>query len=361
MSSGISLRAFSSQEMHLQEYVGEYASTNDFAVQEQIRTADVAIKSAVEGVLGAKTAHTFFVNGWGQIIGASYLLNNHSSRLKTSETFNRILISNIDEALTKATDHKNPFENLNVRGFSKKIMMHPTHPTHAGKYFDWKTVKLTTPISHLNEFIMNADLKFTLTEGKLFLIINSKDETNIFNKLWNTDFPELLIEHGYSNLEKNCECPHLTLVNSNVIAQVREQFETKYGNDDGYNQFTLFIDELLKAFNENLSKEDTPVHFTELASTYSEDYPPFEEVLVGRLESFFIKQALTNFEQAIEKKLGVKIPIPFNSTFHLTLATKYRQPNPDFQKDIQKILEGAGTHAEQLTTFWLTLVESSRK
>lgn len=63
------------------------------------------------------------------------------------------MINEIEKAVSKGTEKINPFANLNVRGFTKPIMMHPTHPTHAGKYFDWNKVEIKKPIVDLNRFV----------------------------------------------------------------------------------------------------------------------------------------------------------------------------------------------------------------
>lgn len=337
---------------HIEKYIGVYANSDDFIFQEQMRTLDLAIKELVKSSLGSSKAEPFFVNGWGQIISAAYLLEKNPSQLKTSEAFGKFLIGELEKAISKGMDTNNPFISLNVRGFTKPIMMHPTHPTHAGKYFDWKTVEIEKPVLYLNQFVKEADLKFSLSEGKLYLKINPEDETNIFNKLWKTDFAKLLEENGYTELEKNKECPHVTLINSNVIAKVREQFDIKYGKSEGPNNFDLFFEKLLILFNRELKEQENPMQFTTLASTYSEDYSPFEEVVVAKLKAPYVEKALKTLLEEVERELGIKIPVQPTSSFHLTIATKYRKPNPSLNEDVGVLLNNTGKFSAALNSYW---------
>jgi hypothetical protein len=337
---------------HIERYVGAYAKSDDFAFQELMRRTDLTIKGLVTNILGSTKAQLFFVNGWGQVISAAYLLEKNPSHLKTSVAFEKVLTKNLGEAISKRREVANPFATLNVRGCTKPIMTHPTHPTHAGKYFDWMSVEVEKPITDLNQLVEEADLTFALYEGKLFLKINPEGESNIFNKLWATDFPKLLEENGYTNLQKNEECPHITLVNSDVIAKVREQFNCKYGSPYGDEKFQLFFEELLLLLNEELRKQKSPVKFTKLSSTYSEDYSPFEEVIVANLEAPYVETALYTLVGDVEKELGIKISIKPKSSFHVTIATKYREPNASLMEQIGTVINGTGPYAETLNSCW---------
>lgn len=192
---------------HIEEFIGKHVYGDDFAFQEQMRTSDLAIKELLKNELSLSKADSFFANGWGQVISAAYILEQNPCHLKISDTFLKFLIDEIEKALAKTTGTINPFTNLNVRGFTKPIMMYP----HQGKYFDFKSVKIDEPILHLNSFAKEASFKFALYEGKLYLKINPENESNIFNRLWKTNFSELLESKGYTQMEKNtcqlrCHC-----------------------------------------------------------------------------------------------------------------------------------------------------------
>jgi endonuclease/exonuclease/phosphatase family metal-dependent hydrolase len=347
---------------HIEKYIGSYATSDDFAFQEQIRTTDLAIKVLVKKTLGNPEADSFFVNGWGQVISAAYLLEKNPSQLKTSIEFNNFLVGELEKAIAKGLDISNPFANLNVRGFTKPIMMHPTHPTHPGKYFDWNVVEIEQPVLYLNEFVKEAHIEFTLFDGKLNLKINLDDESNIFNKLWETDFSQLLAENGYTEFEKNKEPPHVTLVNSNVIANVREQFDIKYGKIDGPKIFELFFKKLLASLNTELKEQEHPIQFTTLASTYSEDYSPSEEVIVAKLKATYVENALAILIEEVKKELDIQIPVQPASSFHLTIATKYRKPNPFLSAEtLEDVISNTGKHSVILNSYWQQLIKDQIK
>lgn len=343
---------------HIEKYVGDYATSDDFAFQEQMRRADLAIKILVKDVLGYSKADQFFINGWGQVLSSAYLLEKNPSQLKVSNAFKEILISGLEKAISKATEENNPFAKLNVRGFTKPIMMQPTHPTHAGKFFDWKPVEIEKPVMYLNQFIKEANLKFDLYEGKLYLKINPEDESNVFNKLWNTDFAQLLEENGYTELEKNKECPHITLVNSNVIAKVLEQFNVKYGKSEGQQKFDVFFETLLLLLNKELKEQESPIEFTKLDSVFSADYSPFEEVVVAKLKAPYVEKALITLLKEVEKELAIQIQVQPTAFFHLTIATKYRKPDPSINGNIETIISETGKYSTALNSYWQQLLNA---
>src|SRR3984885_8130858 len=346
------MTATTSLNTHIEKYVGEYANTDDFAFQEMLRQTDLAIRCLANKFSNSTKVEAFGDKGWGQVIGAAYLLEKNPRHLKISEAFEKFLRGQLSQAIVKGGNEVNPFFEFNVRGYTRPIMMHPTHPTHPGKYFDWQTVEIEKPIIELNRFIKEADLKFSLDDGKLFLNINSKDESTIFDKLWATNFTTLLEEKGYTGLERNNEHPHITLINSEVIAKIRDGFNTKHGKPQGQELCNFFFEKILHTINKEIKKQEIPVKFTELSSTYSEDNPPFEEVVVAKLESSYTEKALQLFVQEVEQELQIKIPVKPKSSFHLTVATKYRQPNPSMPEQLGDVINGSGEYAESLNKYW---------
>ena len=339
---------------HIEKYIGKHVYSDDFAFQEQMRTSDLTIKSTVKDLLGNSKADPFFINGWGQVISAAYILEKNPSQLKITETFAKSLVEELEKAVSKGSSESNPFVALNVRGFTKSIMMYP----HSGKYFDFQKVNIDKPITYLNRFIKEAELKFALHEGKFYLKIHPEDESNIFNKLWNTNFSQLLKENGYTDMEKNKECPHITLINSDVIGKIREQFNLKYGKTEGAQKSDYFFENLVNLINKELKEQENPIQFTEFGSSYSEDYTPFEEVIVAKLEAPYVGKALKILVEEVEKELGIQIPVQPRSSFHLTIATKYRKPNPSLTEDMQSILNGTGKYATTLNSYWQQLVKA---
>lgn len=358
-SSTLATRLFGEKKVtHIAKYIGQHADTDDFVFQEQMRQLDLAIKELVKQNLGSSKAEKFFVNGWGQVLAAVHLLDQNSPHIKISLAFEKFLVNEIEQTISKGALQGNPFACVNVRESTKRAMMYP----HPGEYNGFKSANIEMPIKYLNIFVKEADLNFSLYEGKLYLKINPEDDKNIFNKLWaeNLGLAKILDSEGYCGVEKNKECPHVTLINSDVIAKIRDQFISKYGPTDGPIKFNAFLTNFLETINKEFKGIENPLLFTELASTYSEDYTPFEEVIVAKLKAPFVEHALTVFNAEVEKELGFKASVKPKSDFHLTIATKYRQPTAEseLKMNIETILKGTGKYAEQVLSFWSQLASS---
>jgi hypothetical protein len=162
----------------------------------------------------------------------------------------------------------------------------------------------------------------------------------------------MLEENGYIGFEKNRECPHITLINSDVIAKVQEQFNLEYGSESKL-EFEKFFLDLTKQMNQELKKEDHPIIFTQLCATYSEDYPPFEELIAAKIESTAALKALKKVNEAIMEKLGIGIGLKPKSSFHLTIAIKYRVAQlPSHISDIDDLIQETGPLSEVFKTFF---------
>lgn len=337
---------------HIKAYIGSHVDTDDYNFQEQMRTFDLAIQEKLKKIVGEERAKLVFGNGWGQIFSAAYILAKNPLQLKISEAFKKFLIEKLEGTFSKCSSSVDPLTNMNVRGFTKPVMMYP----HPEQYFPFQKVTLEKPIEYLNKFIKEANLEFSLYEGKLYLKINPEDESNIFNKLWKTDFAELLSENGYTNMEKNKECAHVTLINSDVIAKIKEGFNNKH-KLDGQEKFECFMKEMISSFNEKLKKLEERLSFTELCSAYSEDYSPFEEVIVAKLEASFVETALTILVKTIQEELDIQIAVKPKSSFHLTIAIKYRQPSSLISENIEDILSKTGKYSESLKLYWQQFIK----
>lgn len=110
--------------------------------------------------------------------------------------------------------------------------------------------------------------------------------------------------------------------------------------------------------NKELKEQKNPIQFTELCSTYLEDYPPFEEVVVAKLEAPYVEKSLKILMEEVEKELSIQIPVKPRSSFHLTIATKYRKPNASLTESMQSILDGTGKHTTTLNLYWQQLIKA---
>lgn len=122
-----------------------------------------------------------------------------------------------------------------------------------------------------------------------------------------------------------------------MIAQVRELFSARYEKAKEQKKFDLFFEQIIESLKKGLKEQEAPIKFTELASTYSKDYSLFEEVVVAKLNAPCVEKSLRILIAEIEKEFGITIPIKPTSSFHLTVATKYRKPNPSINESVDAL------------------------
>ena len=326
---------------HVSNYIGSHAFTPEYSFQEDLRKNDLGIKQTLQQTEGQE-AEKFFINGWGQIFGACIALNKH----KISTEFGDIVDQNIDAAIEKGGKKLNPFADVNVREQAKNMMMYP----HQGKYLPWQKTNITEPIHVLNDLLKKYPAKFSLVDGKCYLNIGQEGENTIFTELWKTGFASLLEKHDYCGLQANREHPHVTLVNSNVIAAVKDKFSEKYGSE-GNAKFKFLMDSWLKEANQQFNEESNPIKFTQFDSSYSEDYSPFEEVLVARLQAPSVKNILKMLANKVKEEVDYTIAVKEEDSFHLTVATKYRQPNDIYSTRLEEIVRVCPNRCSDLLKF----------
>lgn len=335
-------------------YVGEHARTADFAFQERLRQSDLGLKKQMELEVGEVAAEPFFVNGWGQIIGALEALSAYKG---VSEKCKRYTEERIASAVARGDESPNPFEKINVRGDTKPLMMFP----HPGKYFPWKPVEIDGQIEVLNDCLRSsAELRFAFYKGKIYLMIDSKEGRNFFDELWSGDFAKQLKGQGYV-VRKNCETPHITLVNSNVVEKLKNAFITKYGKKEGRQRLNDFMEQQMHILNAALAKQEEPFTFHELASTYSEDYSIFGEVVVARLKSPFITTCLKSLAQAAKEGIGFDMPVKDEGSYHSTIAGDPRIPLVRGESIRARFDALEGEHAEKMVAFLTQFIMSAKE
>lgn len=327
---------------HASCYIGPHAYTPEYSFQEALRKNDLGIKKSLEQLGDSKGAEQFFINGWGQIIGALVALKKH----KINAEFSNVIDENIDTAVEKGRNKTNPFMVVNVREQAKNMMMYP----HQGKYLPWRRVHITKPIALLNTALKKHSAQFSLYEGKCYLHIGQKGEHSIFTELWASDFATLLKKQGYRGLEPNKEHPHITLINSNVVAAVKDKFSEKYGAA-GQTRFSSFMNSWIDEANSELSKENHAIEFTQLDSIYSEDYSPFEEVVVAKLQAPKVKKALNILVNKAKEEVDYTLAVKDEDSLHLTIATRYRNPNDFSATTIEQIINSCPKKSRLLSGF----------
>lgn len=306
----------------IEKYIGKHVYSPEFDFQESLRQIDLGIEELVKARLGEQQAETFFVNGWGQIIAALYLLQQEKLHKTINEEFLKFATEKVNEALESVGSNRNPFSQINVKPYSRPIIMYP----HAGTFFPFKKVAIYEPVEFLNAYLENITPQFELFEGKLFLKLNpNAGKDGIFKELWKTNFDKLIQNAGYLNMKPNKFSAHITLVSSNALASIRKAAVQKY-SQQWQEKYDHFFKETLERFNQELRKEKQTIIFTELAANYSEDASPFGEIIVAKATAPIVQKLLGELVAEVQEKFGVKIFVQDASAFHVTLAIHYREP-----------------------------------
>lgn len=327
---------------HVSNYIGTHAYTTEYVFQEALRRNDLGIKKAIEQQVGKQESEKFFSNGWGQIVGSLIALNKH----RISADLNSIIDQNINRAIEKGNKNSNPFVSVNVREQAKNIMMYP----HAGKYLPWQKANITKPIFVLNNLLKKYPAKFSLVGCKCYLSIGIEGENTIIKELWETGFATLLEGQNYCGLQANQAHPHITLIDSNIIADVKDKFNQKHGSE-GEVKFNAFMNSWIASANDEISIESNPIEFTHFDSSYSEDYSPFEEVVVARLQAPIVKKLLNKLAGMVKEETDYTLVVKDEDSFHLTVATKYRKQNDFSSISIEQIISSCPKKSSELFKF----------
>lgn len=336
---------------HVEEYVGGngYVHSDDFMFQELVRTSDIAIYDTVEKVLGEELAVEFKSSGWGQLISAAYLLEQTADQLKISKVFKEIIEQNLDNAILQASQKINPCATFNVRGFTKAIIMQPTHPTHPRTYLSWKPIAAPQVVDQLNTLVTETQPELTLYHGAILLLVKPEGEASIFNKIWKSDFSFQLEKHGYTGLKQPHTPPHLTLVDTDQIQKIKDYFADQ-------KDFDAFMKLTLQEINTELQQEKNFITFTELCYTFSFEFPTFTDVVVANVRSECVDSAMKKFSEKVRNEFLIEVTSKPVENFHLTLAGKFREPTPFLKdKDIEWIIDQTGKYAPLFQSYWAEL------
>lgn len=331
----------------IEGYIGSHAKTEDFKFQEQIRKVDLSIRDILTS-LNEGMGKTVFTNGWGQIIAAVYLLNSDSDNLKISMTFKNYLIEHLNQAL-KCCDIPDSILKENVRGPSKSLLMYP----HTGQYFDWKNAGVSESfVEALNSFLQDVKPQYSFYEGKLYLNLDGgNSDSTIFQRLWGAGFKAELEKLGFTRMQSNNEHPHITLINSDVIASIKSGFESKYGVK-GQEAFQSFMNELVLFLNAKNGTNFQACNFGDFLSTYSEDYPPFEFCVVAQFNATYVERDLKFIVERVKQELNFEPKVKPKSSFHMTVGVEYREPAswPSNIADLKQILSQNNKMMKSIST-----------
>lgn len=234
-------------------------STNDFKFQELCRTVDATTSSYNHNGLINGTSCLAFIN-----IQVPYVKGY------VSNLFYELITREIALAEGKT----------NVREHVKKILTYPLKG-----YLPWKE----------HDYVLNcdvSDIKFNIfiKDGKVYAFSPDIMATRIYNLVHP---PNTILN------PENAQDTHITLVNSNIVADI------------GIGKINSFIDEYFKYKFKEFS-----VNIENVKSTVSYDWPVFSECYVIEVISNTISHFIESFNDEFNKKV--------NPILHVTFAVKPR-------------------------------------
>lgn len=243
--------------------LGEHVRTIEFRFQEDVRKLSMN---------GFDRNEQLFYNGWNQIWAMKILLPNY-------QNMNPEFVNKISSAIEEL-EHIDKYKN--VREKVKEILMYPHYP----KYFDF--------LEYDNSIVMNIvkmiqpEKTLTIYQNKVYLYLKLPDEFK-----W---MVTAAIDEPGDSIKED---PHITVINSNEFEKFKDQPE---------------------ALEELCSAEIDDVDFYKLAGTYSEDYPPYENVVVAKCRSKKLEKALERLDAKLPEQGMFKII----KEFHFTIWNQER-------------------------------------
>jgi hypothetical protein len=243
----------------------DYVKSNEFAFQEHVRKLSL---------VGFSINEKLFFNGWNQIWAMKLLFPQYEEKINGDFASH---IKNVIEML----DTMNP--NTNVRGVVKMILMWPHYP----KFFDFCDYKNDQLLSICK--LIKTMPNLAVHQNKIYLYLRLPG-----------NFRDLVSECIPENGKAIEEDPHITIINS-------DEFE-KFKNSP-------HIAKLCEKIIDD-------VEFYELSGTFSEDYPPYTNIVVVRCFSKMLENALEEFDSMLPEKGMFKI----RKNFHFTIWNQGRDP-----------------------------------
>ena len=246
------------------KYLGSFANSNEFKIQELIRVLDATLGE---------------VNSAGLQTGQNCL--SIIKFLSSFEGFKNFVSPDYAEHIEQEVQKSEGKQN--VREHVKKVLMYP----RTG-YLPW--VEFETAPQVIEEIREEADevkFKLQVVEGKVYGVCTSEKKLNelVFDK----------VKEQLPALRLNFETCHITIVNSNIVADI------------GQENVERFIQDFNHEFTVTTGK---------IKSTFSEDWSRFGECYVIELECPYVDEFLTKFNEKFKK--NVKI------TKHTTFAIQPR-------------------------------------
>ncbi len=243
------------------KYLGSYVDSNEFKIQELIRTLDATLK---------------VVNPEGAMTGQNCL--SIIKFISSFEGFKEFVSPEFVDCIS--SEIKNAESKTNVRDQTKRVLMYPRD-----KYLPWKEVNVSSEI--LEEIRKEAEcVEFMLrvVDGTIYgRCVTSETLDDITFGLTK----HICEAYGLKPNPKAC---HITIINANIVASVGAE-----------NVF-----EFVQEFNQEFT-----VVTGKIKSTFSEDYTSFGECYVVEIECPYIDKFLEEFNHKFEKNVKIAKHVTF--------------------------------------------------
>ena len=249
----------------MQKYLGSFAGTNDFKIQELIRVIDATLGDVnPKGLQTGQNALSIikFLSSFPGLDG--FVTTNFLAEIE-----NQVQLSATKE---------------NVRENVSKVLMFPRNA-----YLPWIDYPCDKELmTEIQQKVSEITFKIRIVEGKVYGLCQSKQTLNqiVFAHL-KDNLP--------SNLKENNETCHVTIINSNIVSDV------------GLEKVESFIQSFDTEFCINTG---------EIKSTFSEDWSRFSECYVVEITCPYIDSFLNSFNETFGKNIKI--------AKHITFAIKPR-------------------------------------
>lgn len=183
---------------------------------------------------------------------------------------------------------KNSENKENVREHIKKIWMYPQY-----KYAEWINLDIDANVlSEIHDDLSKIKFVFRIVNGKVYLCpITGSFSNLIYDRVRN--FLE-------NNIVPNVEASHVTVINSNIVYDI------------GIDRVTEFVDKYQDEFE---------LGFGKIKSTISNDWSVFSKCYVIEIQSNYLAQFITDFNNQFGKSI--------RPSTHVTFAIRVRNCIPD--------------------------------
>jgi hypothetical protein len=220
----------------------------------------------------ASVDHNGLIKGHTAMDTIKFLINRPGMEKYVGEEFFKFVNSEFEQANGK----------INIREHVKRIWTYPNF-----KYEPWNILDIDkSDVSRVKSVLKLCTFNPEVKDGKVFFVPN----TNISNNVYN-----ILRYYLNDDIVPNTESSHLTIINSNIVADI------------GIDKVVKFVK------NYDIAND---IEFEEIKHTESYDWSVFSKCYVIAIKSDTINNFVNNFNKDFNKTVKLSL--------HMTFAIKPR-------------------------------------